>query len=194
MASRLYSTPYAEEQRTMARRIYAISVERKWLVWRMHRSSRLQQQQLVGGLGAERKQLATAVATHRPLSTPPPACRTVLSNKGRLTASHACDAALTLFPQHHVVVPKQPSHQHYVTVHQPAPTATLGRERRRHRGGFAHLSSPPRVLHREGSSVSAMAATRPASPATTAGAAAIRFLSRATTGPGCARGTRRRAQ
>lgn len=155
----------------------------------MRRCSSSRLVELVGVLGAE--QLETACDHSSRLASrhdPTCACAPTLPNKGTLTACHARKLALASPSKHHVVVPEQPPHQYYVTVHQSAPTATLRRERRRHGRRFTHFPSPPRVLHRKRSPISAMATTRPTSAAAAAGAA-ICVLGRATARPGCANGT-----
>ena len=110
--------------------------------------------------------------------------------KVRRTPTHYQSSRRADTLQQHVVIPKQPPHQHDIALQQPATTDPIRRGRRRHRRRLAPLESSSRLLHRKGPAIPPMAATRPESAA--ARARAIRIFIWATASPRPANGSWRR--
>lgn len=131
-------------------------------------------------------QTATHHSLHRTI-----AANNVTTAQPRQRAPH-CQGLLTAHRpstthrRHNVVVYEQHPHEYHVTVQQSSVKAPRRRDRRRHRGRFAHFTSPPRILHRKGQAVSAMAATRP--QGTAASSHPVRILIWTATRPGATNG------
>jgi hypothetical protein len=108
--------------------------------------------------------LELETATHR-LYTARPRPKTLLLHKDdpdqRKSRGTLCDP----LHQHHVGTLQQHPHKYHITVPKSSTTAPQQRSRWRHRRRLPHLSSTPRILHRERQTIPAMASTGPKSPA-----------------------------